>query len=188
MMSVGLLGGTFDPPHNGHLTIAETVLEALQLDQIRFVPTNIPPHKQQPVAAPRQRVEMLELLTQGNGRLTVDQTELARTGASYTIDTVRILQKAEPDVRFYFIIGADMIDTLPHWKEIDELVQLVSFVGVRRPSYNGVTNYPVKMVTVPELSVSSTQIRARLYKGHDVNGLLPGSVLTYLKEHGLYGI
>ncbi len=188
MKKVGLLGGAFDPPHNAHLQIAEAVLEALQLDQIRFVPTYIPPHKKQTIASFEERVRMIELMVQGYDRFIVDQTELKRSGTSYTIDTVRILQKAEPDVQFYFIIGADMIDYLPNWHQIDELVQLVSFIGVRRPAYNGVTNYPIKMVNAPELSISSSEIRNRLHEGQDVEGLLPDSVLAYLKEHGLYGI
>ncbi len=186
MKRVGLIGGAFDPPHNGHLEIANVVQAALQLDEIRFMPTNIPPHKAGSSAAAKDRVAMLRLAIKDEERFSIEENELHRDGPSYTIDTIQALKDIESETQFYFIIGGDMIDYLPKWKRIDELVQLVHFVGVKRPTYNGVTSYPIQMVEMDEVDVSSSEIRKRLTLGQSVADLLPKEVLNYIHKHSLY--
>jgi len=184
---IGLFGGTFDPPHNGHLHVACVVQEALQLDEVRFIPTNIPPHKQASSASAEQRLAMLTLVLDGKDFATVDTIELDRVGVSYSIDTVKQLRGQEPDHDFYFMIGGDMIDDLPNWKQFDELLQLVQFVGVRRPNYRGETDLPIQMVEMEEMDISSSEIRHRLKIGQSVSEFLPEKVMAYIKEHSLYG-
>lgn len=190
MRKVGILGGAFDPPHNGHLLIAETAFKQLDLDEIRFIPTNIPPHKQASLATAEERIEMLKLAieTANTSKFIIDSIELNRKGPSYTIDTVTDLLEREPETKFYFIIGGDMIDYLPHWRRIDELVQCITFVGIPRPSYNGVTKYSVQMLKMTEIDISSSDIRHKIQTGIAVDEFMPKSVLNFIKENGLYGI
>lgn len=188
MKKVGILGGTFDPPHHGHLLIANEVLSTLELDEIWFMPNGIPPHKQKSKRIQNQdRVQMLELAIRGNDQFKIEKSELERTGPSYTVDTMRVLTSTYRDYQFFFIIGADMIEYLPKWREIDKLVELVQFVGVQRPSYSHETNYPILYVDVPAMEVSSSLIRERLKSGKSVRYLLPDSVLHFIKGGGLYG-
>ncbi|MDF2534788.1 MAG: nicotinate-nucleotide adenylyltransferase [Bacillales bacterium] len=190
MRKVGILGGAFDPPHNGHLLIAEAALKQLSLDEIRFIPTNIPPHKQASFATAVERIEMLRLAieTANTNKYVIDSIELNRNGPSYTIDTVTDILEKEPETKFFFIIGGDMIDYLPHWHRIDELVQCITFVGVPRPSYNGVTKYSVQMLDMDDIDISSSDIRRKIQTGIAVDEYLPKSVLNFIKGNGLYGI
>jgi nicotinate-nucleotide adenylyltransferase len=190
MRKVGILGGAFDPPHNGHLMIAEAALKQLSLDEIRFIPTNIPPHKQASLATAEERIKMIKLAinTANSSKFVIDSIELNRKGPSYTIDTVTDLLEQEPETKFYFIIGGDMIDYLPLWHRIDELVQCITFVGIPRPSYNGVTKYSVQMLEIDEMDISSSAIRHKIKAGIAVDEFMPKSVLDFIKENGLYGI
>lgn len=184
----GILGGTFDPPHIGHLIIADQVLHQLRLDEIRFMPNHIPPHKEiKTDSAPEDRLKMLQLAVEGNKYFKIETIELKRKGTSYTYDTMVQLKKAEPDTEFFFIIGGDMIDDLPNWHKIDELVKLVKFVGVDRPFYKGKTDYPVHMIDIPLIHVSSTMIRKKIAAGQSVKYLLPDPVITFIEENHLYG-
>ncbi len=188
MQKVGILGGTFDPPHNGHLLIANEVLSTLQLDKIWFMPNHVPPHKKKPESViDEDRLHMLKLAIAGNPAFTIQPIELEREGPSYTVDTMKILHTEYENHQFYFIIGADMIEYLPKWYEIDVLVDLVQFVGVERPSYSTKTDYPVIYVDVPEIDVSSSMIRDRLKCRKTVRYLLPDSVIEYIEEKHLYG-
>lgn len=181
----GILGGTFDPPHIGHLLIANEVLHALQLDEIRFMPNRIPPHKQKKSdTAPEQRLDMLELAIAGEDKFSVEPIELGREGPSYTYDTMESLKS--PDTEYYFIIGGDMVEYLPNWHRIEELVRLVKFVGVNRPSYSASSPYPILHVPVPAMDISSSDIRQRIAAGRTIKYLLPDSVIHYIKEHQLY--
>ncbi|MDF2558543.1 MAG: nicotinate-nucleotide adenylyltransferase [Bacillales bacterium] len=190
MRKVGILGGAFDPPHNGHLILAETALKQLNLDEIRFIPTNIPPHKQASQASAMDRFEMLRLAVESTNHpeFVIDMVELNRKGPSYTFDTMTELIGREPNSKFYFIIGADMIDYLPHWYKIDELIECITFVGVPRPSYNGVTRYSVQMLEMDEIDLSSSEIRHKIQEGIVVDELIPRNVLNFIKEKGLYGV
>ncbi|WHY84791.1 nicotinate-nucleotide adenylyltransferase [Neobacillus novalis] len=188
MKKVGILGGTFDPPHYGHLLIANEVLATLKLDEIWFMPNGEPPHKQKTGSVTNgQRVQMLKLAIQGNSAFKIETIELHREGLSYTVDTMKMMNAEYPDHQFFFIIGADMIEYLPKWHKIDELVKLVQFVGVERPAYSDQTNYPILYVDVPAIDVSSSMIRERLTSGKTVRYLLPDSVIHYIEENQLYG-
>ncbi|WP_066367941.1 nicotinate-nucleotide adenylyltransferase [Neobacillus fumarioli] len=188
MNKIGILGGTFDPPHNGHLLIANEVLSALKLDKIWFIPNQDPPHKKKSCSITNEdRMEMLKRALNGNPVFDIQTIELERTGPSYTIDTIRMIREQYKDHQFYFIIGADMIEYLPKWKQIDELIALVQFVGVKRPSYSCLTEYPILYVDVPAFEVSSSMIRERLKDGKSVKYLMPDAVIEFIKERHLYG-
>ncbi|MDQ1144963.1 nicotinate-nucleotide adenylyltransferase [Bacillus sp. SORGH_AS 510] len=188
MKKVGILGGTFDPPHYGHLMIANEVLSVLQLDEIWFMPNQEPPHKKKTSTVKNEdRLRMLELATQGNNAFKIETIELERKGPSYTIDTMKMINAKYPNHQFFFIIGADMIEYLPKWQQIDELIKLVQFVGVHRPSYSHETNYPVLYVEVPGMDVSSSMIRERFKNGKTIRYLLPDVVIDYIEENHLYG-
>ncbi|MFZ7945472.1 MULTISPECIES: nicotinate-nucleotide adenylyltransferase [Bacillaceae] len=188
MKKVGILGGTFDPPHYGHLMIANEVYSALNLDEIWFMPNHEPPHKKKSESVEDgDRLNMLRLAIDGNPAFTIQPIELERQGPSYTVDTMRMLKSEYADNEYFFIIGADMIEYLPKWHKINELVNLVHFVGVRRPSYSHQTEYPVLYVEVPAIDVSSSMIRNRMKSGKTVRYLLPDQVIDYIEEKHLYG-
>jgi len=187
MKKVGLLGGTFNPPHIGHLIMANEVRHALQLDEVRLMPTSIPPHKADPSdATPEQRLRMVEIAISDTPGLSSSSFEVDRGGVSYTFDTMKALTELEPGAKFFFIIGGDMIDMLHKWYKIDELMKIVTFVGVTRPGTIGETRYPITMVKIPEIDLSSTLIRDRLQTGGTIQFLVPDDVETYIRQEGLY--
>lgn len=185
---IGILGGTFDPPHLGHLLIASEVLHALQLTEIWFIPNQIPPHKQsEHFTDSEHRLNMLRLAVKDQEQFMVNTIELEREGPSYTYDTLRLLRKEFPEHTFYFIIGADMIEYLPKWHLIDEIVKIVHFVGVKRTGFQTDTPYPVIEVEIPQFEVSSTMLRERLSAHGNTDYLLPEQVKRYIEENHLYG-
>lgn len=185
---IGIFGGTFDPPHLGHIHIAKKILTKLSLDEIWFMPNHQPPHKEKSDGVTNMdRVNMLELSIEDHPQFRVETIELERPGPSYTFETIQILTERNKDMEFYFIIGADMIEYLPHWYKIDELVKLVTFVGVKRPNFSHETTYPVILVDLPEVAISSSDIRERLQTGESVQALLHNKVTLYIKEKKLYG-
>jgi len=183
---IGILGGTFDPPHNGHLLMAELVRESMQLDGIWLLPANVPPHKQGTSTPSVLRAEMANLAADTNEYFNVQDIELKRTGVSYTFDTVKILKDLYPKNEFYFIIGADMIAYLPKWHKIEELSKLIQFVGVNRTGYPVKSKYPVHLVDIPAIDLSSTAIRARIREQRTVKYMLPDTIIHFIKEHQLY--
>lgn len=188
MRKIGILGGTFDPPHHGHLLIANEALYGLNLDEIWFLPNQEPPHKKKSTLIKNEdRVNMLQLAIQDVPSFRVETIELDRPGPSFTYDTMKQLKELHPDVHFYFIIGADMVEYLPKWHKIDELLQIVTFIGVNRPSYSDDSDYPLIHLDIPEFEVSSSLIRERIMKGKTIRYLLPDSIIEYLKEKNLYG-
>lgn len=188
MKKIGILGGTFDPPHHGHLLIANEVLTALDLDEIWFMPNQEPPHKKKSESIKNEdRLQMLKLAVEGHKHFRIKTIELERKGPSYTVDTMKIIKAKYVEHEFFFIIGADMIEYLPKWHKIDELVRLVQFVGVERPAYDHHSSYPILYVDVPVLNVSSSMIRDRLINKKTVRYLLPDSIIHYIKENHLYG-
>ncbi|WHX99388.1 nicotinate-nucleotide adenylyltransferase [Neobacillus sp. DY30] len=188
MTKVGILGGTFDPPHYGHLLIANEVLTKLNLDEIWFMPNQEPPHKKKSESVENiERLQMLELSIKGNPSFNIEKIELERSGPSFTVDTMKILNEQYPNHEFFFIIGADMIEYLPKWHRVDELMKLVKFVGVERPDYSIATKYPIIYVDVPAFDVSSSMIRDRVQQGMTVRYLLPDSVIDFIRENHLYG-
>lgn len=187
MKKVGILGGTFDPPHIGHFIIADEVKHALSLDEIWFIPTNEPPHKRQAMMSNQHRIGMLEEVTKEFSYFKVNTIEMERIGKSYTIETVKQLKKRFPMIQFYFIIGADMVEYLPHWQEINELIKLIQFVGVKRSGYTLSTDYPILEVNIPLIETSSTEIKQRIIEERPIHFFVPEQVYSYIKEHRLYG-
>lgn len=186
MSRIGILGGTFDPPHMGHLIVAEEVRIALGLDEVWFMPTNEPPHKKKAMTDGKNRIEMVKKAIDGNPSFKVNVIEMDRVGKSYTFDTMTLLKNQHPNTEFYFIIGADMVEYLPHWNKIDELMKIVKFVGVKRQGFQLISSYPVLEIDIPMIDISSSMIKKRLTENKTVHYLIPESVYTYISEERLY--
>ncbi|RYG74757.1 nicotinate-nucleotide adenylyltransferase [Lentibacillus lipolyticus] len=186
MRHIGILGGTFDPPHMGHLVVAEEVRVELDLDEVLLMPSQEPPHKHTAAASNHDRAQMVRKAITGNPCLNLETIELKRSGKSYTYDTIKLLTDKYPQVRFYFVVGADMVEYLPHWKHIDKLVEMVQFVGVRRNGFDLESTYPILEVDSPLIDISSTRIKKRLACGKSIRYLVPDGVHTYIKENRLY--
>ena len=184
---VGILGGNFNPVHNAHLVVADQVRQQLGLDKVLLMPEYEPPHVDKKETIDEgHRLKMLELAIEGIEGLEIETIELERKGISYTYDTMKLLNERDPDTDYYFIIGADMVDYLPKWYRIDELVEMVQFVGVQRPRYKAGTSYPVIWVDVPLMDISSSMVREFIAQGRTPNFMLPKPVLDYIKKEGLY--
>lgn len=184
---VGILGGTFNPPHIAHLVIADQVCQQLGLDKVFFMPAAIPPHvDEKKTIDAKHRLMMVKKAIQDNPKFDVETIEIERGGKSYTYDTMVELTEQNPDTEYYFIIGTDMVNYLPKWYKIDELQQLVQFVGVKRPGYIIDSVYPIISVDVPEIEISSSILRRKLATNCSVNYLIPPSVLEYIHQEGLY--
>lgn len=185
---IGILGGTFNPPHLGHLLMAEQVGRQLELDEVWMMPTAKPPHAPgKKTIASQHRLRMLELAIGDNSFLKIQAYEVNKGGINYTVDTMRHFVEAYPESDFYFIIGADSANELDTWREIDELVQLVQFVGVRRPGQGPyIGNYPILWVDSPMVDLSSTEIRLRVYLEQSIRYQVPSEVEKYIYQHDLY--
>lgn len=184
---VGLYGGTFNPVHNAHLLVAEQVGRTLSLDKVSFLPDMQPPHRDHKgTIAADLRVDMLKLAVADNPFFDIEMEEINRGGVSYTYDTIKALKECHPDTDYYFIIGGDMVDYLPTWNKIDQLVEMVNFVGVRRKGAKNEAQYPVIWVDVPTVAISSSDIRARVKSGQSIRYMVPRAVEDYIKEHQLY--
>ncbi|SET62022.1 nicotinate-nucleotide adenylyltransferase [Oceanobacillus limi] len=186
MKRIGILGGTFDPPHIGHLIIAEEVRMRLELEEIWFIPTYEPPHKKKATTEADMRVGMLEKAIEDNPFFHMNTIEMEREGKSYTLDTMKLLHDRYPNTEFYFIIGGDMVEYLPKWHKIKELLNYVTFVGLKRPGYSFHTAYPVLEVEVPLINISSSEIRERVMKKEPFRYFVPKSVYTFIKGNRLY--
>ena len=183
----GIMGGNFNPVHNAHLVVADQVRQQLCLDQVLLMPEFQPPHIDKKETIDEQhRLKMLELAIEGIDGLSIEPIEIERKGISYTYDTMKLLIEKNPDVDYYFIIGADMVEYLPKWHRIDELVKMVQFVGVQRPKYKAGTSYPVIWVDLPLMDISSSMIRQFIKSNRQPNYLLPREVLDYIRKEGLY--
>ncbi|SUO89212.1 nicotinate-nucleotide adenylyltransferase [Streptococcus uberis] len=184
---IGILGGNFNPIHNAHLIVADQVRQQLGLDKVFLMPEYLPPHiDTKSTIDEKHRLEMVKLAIDSVEGLDVETLELERKGVSYTYDTMKLLIEKNPDVDYYFIIGADMVDYLPKWHKIDELVKMVQFVGVQRPKYKAGTSYPLIWVDVPLMDISSSMIRQFIKSNRQPNYLLPKAVLEYINKEGLY--
>ncbi len=197
-MKLGILGGTFDPPHNGHLHIADAVQRALQLERILFIPAKQPPHKlDEPVSPLRTRVAMLKRAVQHHPRLEISMLEARRRGVSYTVDTLRELRRElVPHAEIFFIMGEDSLVNFPMWHQPQEIVKLCKLAVLQRPGYevdldalekqvNGVKKRVV-MIRAPEINISSSEIRERVRRGESIRELVPPSVADYIESHHLY--
>ena len=184
---IGILGGNFNPVHNAHLVVADQVRQQLCLDKVFLMPEYEPPHvDKKNTIDEKHRLKMLELAIESVDGLGIETIELERKGISYTYDTMKLLIEKNPDVDYYFIIGADMVDYLPKWYKIDELIKMVQFVGVQRPKYKAGTSYPVIWVDVPLMDISSSMIRRHFEIGCRPNFLMPQAVIDYIEKEGLY--
>lgn len=187
MKKIGILGGTFDPIHMGHLLIADGVRTFLKLDEVLFIPCFLPPHKSaKNLASAKHRVKMVELAIKDYPYFKISTIEIERGGKSYTIDTLKELHKLyKGKAKFYFIIGSDNLGDLKNWKSIDELKNLCQFVAVARSGYK--KRYPgVKILNLPTLPISSTDIRLLIRNGKPIEYLVPSKVKRYIYKNRLY--
>ena len=198
-MKVGIMGGTFDPIHLGHLATAESVREIFQLDEILFIPAARPPHKVEKLVTPEvHRLMMTFLATQSNEKFHVSPMEILREGLSYTLETVNELHKKFGEsTELFFIIGADSLKDLPTWYQSKELVQKCHFIATTRPNVKvGVTELKkffgklfkekIHQATTPGIEISSTEIRRRVKEGLSIKYLVPEVVEEYIRKERLY--
>ncbi|MEP7763732.1 nicotinate-nucleotide adenylyltransferase [Sanguibacter sp. 25GB23B1] len=188
---VGVMGGTFDPIHHGHLVAASEVAARFQLDEVVFVPTGQPTFKQgQDVSPAEHRYLMTVIATASNPRFTTSRVDIDRVGLTFTVDTLRDLRAERPDVDFFFITGADAIAQILSWKDTDELWQMAHFVAVTRPGHTlSVDSLPpdvVSVLEIPALAISSSDCRARARAGEPVWYLVPDGVVQHIAKYGLY--
>ena len=193
-MRLGVMGGTFDPIHHGHLVAASEVQSLLGLDEVVFVPTGEPWQKEgRDVAPAEHRYLMTVVATASNPRFTVSRVDIDRGGPTFTIDTLRDLRGQRPDAELFFITGADALADIFTWRDVDELFGLANFVGCTRPGYEmdpaALAKIPsdrVTMVEIPALAISSTDCRERKRRGEPVWYLVPDGVVQYIAKHDLY--
>ena len=186
---IGVMGGTFDPIHHGHLVAASEVAQSHQLDEVIFVPTGQPSYKTV-VTPPEHRYLMTVIATASNPRFTTSRVDIDRPKATFTIDTLRDIRDERPDADLFFITGADAIAQILAWKDVDELWQLAHFVAVSRPghvlSVSGLPEQDVSLLEIPALAISSTDCRSRVRRGFPVWYLVPDGVVQYISKHHLY--
>ena len=191
---VGIMGGTFDPIHHGHLVAASEVQSWFDLDQVIFVPTGEPWQKADREVSPAEhRYLMTVIATAANPRFEVSRVDIDRSGPTYTIDTLRELTALHPDADLYFITGADAMAALLTWQDHEELFKLAHFVGCTRPgheltdvSLEGLPRDRITLVEIPALTISSTDCRHRVESGEPVWYLVPDGVVQYIGKHELY--
>lgn len=198
---IGIIGGSFDPVHLGHLITAQDALERFELDEVMFVPAAIPPHKQhlQQVDA-EHRINMLKLATDNDLRLSVSDMEIMRGGISYTYDTIASLREEYPDVKWVLVVGSDTLVDLHNWYKIDELLELCDVATFLRPGESSLAEIAKKIdlsssakkrllgsiVEAHLIEISSTEIRMRVAEGLGIRYLVPPEIEMYICEHGLY--
>jgi len=188
---LGVMGGTFDPLHHGHLVAASEVAARFELDEVVFVPTGQPWQKADREVSPAEdRYLMTVVATAADPRFTVSRVDVDRPGPTFTTDTLRDLAAARPDAELFFITGADALEQIVSWKDVDVLWRLARFVAVSRPEHTlDVTGLPpgaVDVVEIPALAISSSDIRRRVQEGRPIRYLVPTGVLQYIAKTGLY--
>ena len=190
MKRIGIFGGSFDPVHNAHVALAKVALEQLALDEIRWVPVWQAWQKTRRLAPAADREAMVRLAIAGEPRFVLERCELRRRGNSFTLDTVRELRAAEPDVEWYLILGQDQYAGLHTWRDWRELVALVTLVIVPRAGGSRVdpqvASTPHRTIELPMMSESSTDIRSLLAEGRPIDALVPAAVARYIESHHLY--
>ncbi|BCK57611.1 nicotinate-nucleotide adenylyltransferase [Nocardia wallacei] len=195
---LGVMGGTFDPVHHGHLVAASEVAHRFDLDEVIFVPTGQPWQKSSKQVSPAEdRYLMTVIATASNPRFSVSRADIDRAKLTYTVDTLRDLQSQHPDADLYFITGADALASILTWQDWAELFELAKFVGVSRPGYElnidhlaeHLRDLPADAVTVieiPALAISSSECRRRAAEGRPVWYLVPDGVVQYISKRHLY--
>jgi len=200
-MRLGLLGGTFDPVHYGHLLLAESAREQCRLDQVLFLPAAVPPHKRNQELSPAEtRIEMLELAIAGHKAFSVSRYEIDRGGVSYTVETLTHFRQQDPDGELFFLLGADMLHDLPNWRDAARVCQLALPVTVRRPgtgepdfgclagiaSAERIATIRCHQLEMPQIDLSSTEIRRRVAAGLSIRHQAPRAVEEYIQTHRVY--
>jgi nicotinate-nucleotide adenylyltransferase len=188
---LGVMGGTFDPIHHGHLVAASEVQVRFDLDEVAFVPSGQPWQKEGRRVSPAEhRYLMAGIATASNPRFWVSRVDIDRAGPTYTIDTLRDLREQRPEAELFFITGADALEQILSWKDVEELFGLARFVGVTRPGYDlSDAHLPpdaVRLVEVPAMTISSSDCRERVAAGRPVWYLVPDGVVQYIAKHRLY--
>jgi nicotinate-nucleotide adenylyltransferase len=188
---VGIMGGTFDPIHHGHLVAASEVASLYGLAEVIFVPTGEPWQKiERDVSPAEHRYLMTVIATASNPRFWVSRVDIDRDGPTYTIDTIRDIAALRPDADLYFITGADALGQILSWKDAEDVLKLAHFVGVTRPGYElsdaHLPHDSVTLLDVPAMAISSSNVRARVEAGRPVWYLVPDGVVQYLNKHQLY--
>jgi nicotinate-nucleotide adenylyltransferase len=194
---LGVMGGTFDPIHHGHLVTAEAALWAFSLDQVVFVPTGQPWMKaDQSVSPAEHRYLMTVIATSSNPRFWVSRVDIERAGPTYTVDTLQELRRTvEEDIELFFITGADAMLEILHWKDPEEVLSMAHFIAATRPGYDiarfeaeAPSSHPnISVLDVPALAISSTDVRRRVHDGEPIRYLVPEGVETYIRKFRLYG-
>lgn len=201
-MKIGILGGSFNPVHIGHLIIAEEAYWRRGLSKVIFVPTGLPPHKNaQDLAEACHRYDMVRLAIRGNDHFIASDLEIKRKGKSYTVDTIEtLLKQSGKDCELYLIIGMDTLQELPAWRDVKRISTLCRFVVVNRPGSTPnsmsllipilgeekIKEMERLQIQVPPVGISSTEIRVRLRQGRQIRYMVPEVVESYIKEHRLY--
>ncbi|MGH3968013.1 MAG: nicotinate-nucleotide adenylyltransferase [Mycobacterium sp.] len=194
---MGVMGGTFDPIHNGHLVAASEVADRFHLDEVVFVPTGQPWQKSRQASAGEDRYLMTVIATASNRRFSVSRVDIDRGGPTYTRDTLRDLHTLNPDSELYFITGADALATILSWQHLEEMFALARFVGVSRPGYElgrehladvlrGLPDDALTLVEIPALASSSTDCRRRAEECRPLWYLMPDGVVQYISKRELY--
>lgn len=190
-MRIGILGGTFDPVHNGHLHLAKKVFQKLSLDKVIFIPTYIPPHKKGIKVTPaRHRYNMLKLALKGHKNFSISDMEIKRKGRSYSVETLRRLRKKYGQkAELFFITGSDSLKELDKWKRLKEILSLCKFVVAKRPGFS-IKKAPKSFVflKINAKDISARGIRKKIRSGKSINNLIPGAVKRYVYKYKLYGI
>ena len=189
-LRLGVMGGTFDPIHHGHLVAASEVASAFKLDQVIFVPTGEPWQKPL-VTNSEDRYLMTVIATASNPRFNVSRVDIDRDGPTYTVDTLRDIQATYPDAELFFITGADAITQILAWKDVDQLWSAAKFIAVTRPGHamqipSGAPAGAIEVLEIPALSISSTDVRQRAANSEPVWYLVPDGVVQYINKHQLY--
>ncbi|MBN9110307.1 MAG: nicotinate-nucleotide adenylyltransferase [Pseudonocardia sp.] len=188
---IGVMGGTFDPIHHGHLVAASEVADRFDLDEVVFVPTGQPWQKTATEVSPAEdRYLMTVVATASNPRFSVSRVDIDRGGPTYTADTLADLRKTNPDAQLFFITGADALEQILSWRKLDELFENAHFIGVTRPGYeldgDHLPDGAVSLVEVPAMAISSTDCRRRVAEGRPVWYLVPDGVVQYISKRSLY--
>ena len=188
---IGIMGGTFDPIHNGHLVAASEVADRFALDEVLFVPTGRPWQKaERVVSRPEDRYLMTVIATASNPRFSASRIDIDRAGPTYTVDTLSDLHDAMPDAELFFITGADALAQILSWRDVERVFRYAHFIGVTRPGYElGDDHLPegvATLVEVPAMAISSTDCRARVAEGRPVWYLVPDGVVQYISKRHLY--
>jgi nicotinate-nucleotide adenylyltransferase len=195
-MRLGLFGGTFDPIHLGHLILAEQCREACALDRVWFIVAGAPPHKLGGRTAIAHRLEMVRIAIAGHPAFEVSEIEAQSPGPHYSVETLEAIHRDLPDAELFFLIGADSLADLPHWRQPDRIARLANVVVVNRPGIDPPEGMPwpdfgpdaklLRSVTIPPIGIASHDLRRRLVEGRSVRYLVPRGVEAYIEAHAIY--